>query len=96
MKIVIVVETQEDDRLHWPRIERGLLAYVARVRINNTTGIGGIDNVGCNGGPNTMIVGDYDPVTVTEVRVDRARLLYAIWGRLPWWLRWSVSWALPA
>lgn len=94
MKVVIVVETPEDDELHWPRIERALAAYWARVRRNHT-GVR-VDAIGCDGGPNRLVVHDQaGDITVTEVRIDRDRLLWRIWSALPWWLRWTVSWALP-
>lgn len=86
MKILLLVETPDDDRLHWPLIEQALLFYVACVRYNNTAGMNDTrtNAFGMDGGPNAIQLLD---VKLLERRVDLSFLIDRLRTAPRRWLR---------
>lgn len=97
MKLVLIVETPNDDRLHHPLIAEALHRYTHRVKANNSSAFHAIDDLGLTGGPNTaeFVLHDMTRVKVTEFRCDREYLVMTAYDKLPRWLRWSIAWMLP-
>lgn len=100
MKVVIIVETPNDDRLHYPLVAEALHRYTSRVKQNNRDSFHAPDNLGLNGGPNTveLVLSDelQTRVKLTEFRCDKDYLVFKAYDRLPRWLRWTMRWALPS
>lgn len=95
MKLLIIVETPDDDGLHFPRQTAALQEYGERVHANNFRKLGAepYTAIGMDGGPNTMLCSN--GVKVTEQRIDAdyfkgkvydalPRWARGIWGRLVW------------
>lgn len=98
MKLLIIVETPDDDDLHYPRIAGALFEYVGRSVANHRSHNfsctdDDVGRIGRTGGPNTLIASN--GVRVTERRVDLPYFLFRLHDWLPRWLRWLTRWALP-
>lgn len=81
MKLVILVETPNDDDLHGPRIHRALSDYIACAQIGGSC-------IGSTGGPNRMVASN--GVKVIEMRVDQEFILTKLGDQVPtfrgaWW-----------
>lgn len=87
MKILLIIETPEDDELHWKRVHRALDLYMSRIRANNEGDCktSPIDDIGMNGGPNILECGG--DVRVFEQRVDARHFKWKVYECLPKWAR---------
>ena len=86
MKILVIIETSEDDdSLHWPRIGQALLEYTYESEFNNKSSFGKANStVGMDGGPNTM--NSENGTRLTECRVDWFHIRRHL-SDLDWWRR---------
>lgn len=98
MKLLLIVETPDDDALHYTRVNEALRRYIARVEANNRDPFNACDHFGMTKGPNSavLVLVEGDRVKITEVRVDSAPWIVCALDTLPRWLRWTLRWALPA
>lgn len=65
MKLQLVVETPDDEEIHWQRIGKALIEYTQKVAIHNEYPDGpGDRRLGCTEGPNSMTASN--GVIITE------------------------------
>jgi len=84
VKILLVIETPEDDDIHWVRITRALDLYACKVRANNCASLQksypALDRIGLTAGPNVLDCGL--GVSITEARIDSKCFKYQVFGCL--------------
>lgn len=77
MRLLLVIETPEDDAPHAPRVRQALWEYERRVMLNHHlvyTRRNTIDKIGLDGGPNAMEC--ENECRVTEMRIDAPRYFW--------------------